>query len=36
MTRVIVTGGEDGTVSPQLHARTFAAAAPQARLVTPA
>lgn len=30
---VILTGSEDGTVSPRLHARAFAAAVPQARLV---
>jgi pimeloyl-ACP methyl ester carboxylesterase len=31
---IIVTGSADGTVSPQLHARNFAAAVPNARLVT--
>ncbi len=30
---IIVTGSADGTVSPQLHARAFAAAVPRARLV---
>jgi pimeloyl-ACP methyl ester carboxylesterase len=31
---IIVTGSADDTVSPQLHARAFAAAVPHARLVT--
>ena len=31
---VIVTGSADSTVSPQLHARAFAAAVPNARLIT--
>jgi pimeloyl-ACP methyl ester carboxylesterase len=33
MPTVIVTGSADATVSPQLHARAFAAAVPRARLV---
>jgi pimeloyl-ACP methyl ester carboxylesterase len=31
---VVLTGSADGTVSPHIHARAFAAAVPHARLIT--
>ncbi len=31
---VVVTGSDDGTVAPHLHARAFAAAVPHAQLIT--